>query len=167
MATTKKSVKKAVNTVENKAEVIEAQAEAVVSNVKAEATKAKVDVKENVNEAVEAAQAVAKRMWFAGLGVFGRSADELQSRYAKASDELQARYTQLNENGQKFVKDLVSRGEKVQDEAEVMVQEGRANIEEQIEAARSRFTTMVDVPARLQDVSDKLESLSKRFKKTA
>ena len=61
----------------------------------------------------------------------------------------------------------MSRGEKVQSEAEVMLQEGRSTIEEQIEVARTRVTSIVDIPARLQDVSEKFESLSKSLKKTA
>ena len=66
-----------------------------------------------------------------------------------------------------MVDELVSRGEKVQDEAEVMLKEGRATIEEQIEAARGRFTEMVDVSGRLLVVSDRLESLSQSLKKSA
>jgi len=69
-----------------------------------------------------------------------------------------------------LVLDLVSRGEKVQDEAEIRIKEGRATIEEQIEIAKGRLsglTAFVDVPSRLQDLSDKLESLSRDLKKTA
>jgi len=69
-----------------------------------------------------------------------------------------------------LVGDLVTRGEKVQSEAELRIKEGRATVEEQIEVARERLvglTSVVDIPSRLQDLSNKLESLSKDLKKSA
>ena len=93
-----------------------------------------------------------------------------QGRYTKANEEIQTRYTQITEDRQKLVADLVVRGEKVQDEAEVLLKEGRANIEEQIEVAKNRLASLVsvvDIPARLQDMSDKLETLSKDLRKSA
>ena len=95
------------------------------------------------------------------------SPDELQTRYNKASDQLQTRIKQSKEDREQFLQDLVSRGEKVQNEAEVMLQEGRSTIEEQIEAARTRVTSIVDVEARLQAVSEKFDSLKNSLKKTA
>ncbi len=119
---------------------------------------------------LESAQVLAKQVWFAGLGVFGRTVEEVKDRVEQTNEELQARYTKLNKDGQELVKDLVVRGEKVQDEAQERLLEGRATVEEQIEAAKGRLvglTSVVDIPARLQDLSDKLESLSKDLKKSA
>ena len=116
------------------------------------------------------AQGLAKQAWFAYLGVFGRSFEEIQTRVNTTGDDLRARYAQMSEDRQKLVEDLVSRGEKVQDDAEVLLKESRANIEEQIEVAKNRLSglvSVVDIPARLQDMSDRLESLSKDLKKSA
>lgn len=130
-----------------------------------------VDAAEDVLSArLEQAQKVAKQVWFAGLGAYGRVFEEVTTRATKASDELQARYSKLNSDRVELVEELVARGEKVQGEAEARLQEGRATIEEQIEAAKGRLvglTSVVDIPARLQDLSDKLESLSKDLKKSA
>lgn len=137
---------------------------------KTEAVKEQRAVLETLNDNIDNAQTFAKKVWFAGLGVFGRSVEEIQSRYSQANEDLQARYKKINEDGQKLVNDLVVRGEKVQDDAEELVKEGRANIEEQIELAKTRltgFVSVIDIPARLQDMSDKLETLSKDLKKTA
>ena len=160
MATTKKTVKKATASTKSKVEEI-------VEDVREDATDIANDVVETLNDNLASAQSIAKKVWFAGLGVVGRSSDELQTRYSQASDEFQARIKQTKADREQFVKDLVSRGEKVQSEAEVMLQEGRSTIEEQIEAARTRVTSIVDIPARLKDVSEKFESLSKSLKKTA
>jgi len=116
------------------------------------------------------AQETAQKVWFASLGAMGRSVDEVQNRYEQANEGIQTRYSKINEDGQKLVADLVQRGEKVQDDAEVLLKESRANIEEQIEVARGRLSGLVsvtDIPARLQDMSDKLEALSKDLKKSA
>lgn len=123
-----------------------------------------------VETRVDNVQALAKKVWFAGLGAFGRSVDEVQTRYEQANEDMSARYSRLNDNSQKFVKELVDRGEKVQNDAEERVKESRANIEEQIEHAKARLSglvSVVDIPARLQDVSDRIESLSKDLKKSA
>ena len=148
-----------------KKEVIEA-VDAIEDAV--EATSQSVFAK--VNKNIKAAQKVAQQLWFANLGVAGRTYEEATSLYSKAGQQLQTRYTKLNKEGQDLVEDLVTRGEKVQDEAQVRIQEGRATVEEQIEAAKGRLiglTSVVDIPARLQDLSSKLDSLSKDLKKSA
>lgn len=165
--TSAKAAAKTQTTKVNKAkkEVIEA-VDAVEEAV--EATSKSVFAKVSAN--VARVQGVAKQVWFANLGVAGRTFEEATSLYEKAGDQLQARYTKLNKDGQDLVEDLVSRGEKVQDDAEARLKEGRVTVEEQIEVAKDRllgFTSVVDIPARLQDLSKKLESLSKDLKKSA
>lgn len=123
-----------------------------------------------INDNIDAAQDLAKKTYLASLGVVGSSYEGIKTRYVKTNEGIQARYEQINQDSQKLVKDLVDRGEKVQDEAGDLIKESRATVEEQIEAAKKRlggFVSMIDVPARLQDVSDKLESLSKDLKKSA
>ncbi len=161
--TTKTSVKKA--SAKAKAEVIEA-VDAVEEAVETAADTVLARVSKNLDRV----QGVAKQAWFAYLGAAGRTYDEVTNRYVQAGEELQERVSKLNKGSQNLVGELVSRGEKVQDEAEARIKEGRATIEEQIEVAKGRLvglTSFVDVPARLQDLSDKLESLSKDLKKSA
>ncbi len=169
-ATTKTSAKattkvQAAKVTKAKKEIVEA-VDAVEEVV--EATSKSVFAKVSSN--IERVQGVAKQVWLANLGAAGRTYEEAVSLYEKAGDELQSRYSKLNKGGQDLVEDLVSRGEKVQDEAETRLKEGRATVEEQIEVAKERLvglTSVVDIPARLQDLSNKLESLSKDLKKSA
>jgi len=161
--TAKKTSAKAVS--KAKKEVIEA-VDAIEDAV--EATSESVIAK--VSKNIAAAQNIAKQVWFANLGVAGRTYEEAVSFANKASDELQSRYAKLNQESQELVSDLVARGEKVQDDAQTRLNEGRSTVEEQIEAAKGRLvglTSVVDIPARLQDLSNKLESLSKDLKKSA
>jgi len=122
-------------------------------------------VEDIVSAGIDKAQKIAKQAWFASLGAYGRSYEELKTRYAEVGEELQARYSKFTKEGQNVVKDLVSRGEQVQDQAEELLKDRRTAIEEQIEVAKSRLVSVVDVPARLQDVSNTLESLSKELQK--
>jgi len=163
VAAKKTSVKKA--SAKAKSEVIEAvdAVEEAVETV-AESVFAKF------NQNVKAAQNVAQQVWFAGLGAAGRTYEEVTTRYTQAGEELQSRYAQLKKDREELVEDLVARGEKVQDEAQERIKESRASVEEQIEVAKERLvglSSKVDIPARLQDLSDRLESLSKDLKKTA
>ncbi len=168
MATKKTASKKtsAKSTAKSTAKVTTKAAKSVQNDVAEQAT----NVLGSLNKNIESAQVLARQAWFAGLGVFGRSVEEIQTRVNRTNEELRTRYTQINEEGQKLVEDLVTRGEKVQDDAEVILKESRANIEEQIEVAKNRLTglvSVVDIPSRLQEMSDKLESLSKDLKKSA
>lgn len=161
--TPKTSVKKA--SAKAKAEVIEA-----VDAVEEAVETAADNVFAKVSKNLERAQGVAKQAWFAYLGAAGRTYDEVTARYSQAGEELQERVSKLNQGSQNLVGDLVARGEKVQDQAETRIKESRVTIEEQIEVAKGRLvglTSFVDVPARLQDLSAKLESLSKDLKKSA
>ena len=137
---------------------------------KSKAAKPQPTLLETINNNFDSAQAVAKKVYLASLGAFGRSVDQAQDRYSMVNDELTSRYEKINKDGQKLVKELVDRGEKVQDEAEELMKESRANIEQQIEKAKDRLAglaSVVDISARLQDMSDRLESLSKDLKKSA
>lgn len=171
----KKSTKTTAKKVSVKAEKkLDAALESAESTLR---SARRVNLTEQANEAVDSLNArfdevqnVARQFWLAGLGAVGKSVEEVQERFNKANEELKSRYSQINDERQKLVTELVNRGEKVQDEAETRLKESRANIEEQIEVAKNRLTGLVsavDIPARLQDVSDKLESLSKDLKKSA
>ena len=172
MATTKE------NTKTESVKATSKKASAKVSTAKKEVVEA-VDAIEDAVEAtsesmlaklsknIESAQKLVKQVWFANLGVAGRTYEEAVGLYNKTGDQLKSRYTKLNKDSQDFVEDLVSRGEKVQDEAQVRIKESRETVEEQIEVAKGRLTSVVDIPARLQDLSSKLDSLSKDLKKSA
>jgi hypothetical protein len=168
MATTKQTTKTTAK--KASAKKVEATVKSTVNSTKAEVTEQAASILDALNTNLASAQDVAQKVWFAGLGVMGRSVEEAQGRYSKANEELQTRYTKINKDSQTLVADLVVRGEKVQDEAEVRLKEGRANIEEQIEVAKNRLVglvSVVDIPACLKGMSSKLEILRKDLKKSA
>ena len=145
-------------------------AKATKTSAAAEVTKQQRVAVKLITDSLDNAQDLAKKTYLASLGAVGRSFDEIKARYSKTTEGVTTRYEKITVESQEFVKDLVNRGEKVQDEAGDMLKERRASVEEQIEVAKNRlagFASVVDIPARLQDMSDKLESLSKDLKKSA
>lgn len=117
------------------------------------------DMIDNAKTNIEQAQANAKRTWLLGLGVIGRSSDTINERLNKITEERQ-----------KLMKELVSRGEKVQDEASDRIKESRNNLEEKLEEVKNRYgkvSSVKDLSAMLQEVSEKLQSYSKNWKKAA
>ncbi len=165
----KKTTKKAASAKKSTITSVE-KVEDAVNEATAEVSQTATSFINTVNEAIENARTMSKQAWLAGLGVFGRSVEEVQDVYNQANKDITSRYSKINQDGQKLVQDLVVRGEKVQGDAQVLLKEGRANIEQQIEVAKNRMTglvSVIDIPARLQKISDKLEALSKDLKKAA
>jgi len=162
MATTKQSRKPAARktsakkaTTKTSSNKVEAAVNEAIEDVKQEATSILETLKTNVSKLQDNAQ----QTWLVGLGAVGKSVDQARDRY-----------TSISEESQELIQDLIARGEIVQEQAEVRFNENRANIEEQIEAARTRMTeivSVIDIPGRLQDISDRLESLGKDLKKSA
>lgn len=103
------------------------------------------------------AEEVAKQVWFAGLGAYGLSFDELKSNYAK-----------VNEQSQKLFKELVSRGERLQGDAESAIKEQRESIEGRFTDARKSVDDLVekvDVSGRVKQITGRIESLSADLRK--
>jgi hypothetical protein len=149
----KTSAKKATDQVSVKN--IENTVNKTIGDVREEATVIFGKVKGNFSKA----RNNYKRSWLAGLGLIGRSADELQARYETMTEERQ-----------KLVKELVARGEQVQDDASNRIKESRATLEEKLEEAKSHVSelpTFKNVPSMIKGVSDRLEALSKNIKKAA
>jgi len=103
------------------------------------------------------AEEVAKSVWFAGLGAYGASYDELKSSYAK-----------VNEQSQKLFLQLVKRGEKLQGDAESVIKQQRDSVEDRISDARKSVNELVDkfdFNGRVKQMLARVESLSDDLKK--
>lgn len=103
------------------------------------------------------AESVAKSVWFAGLGAYGMSYDEIKSNYDK-----------VNEQSQKLFKELVSRGEKLQGDAESTIKEQKDSIEDAFSDARKsvdEFVEKIDVNGRVKEMFNRIDSLSADLKK--
>ena len=115
------------------------------------------------------AEELAKSVWFAGLGAYSRTFDELSERQEGLQDKIHGRVETINAEGQKIFEELVTRGRELQGEAEKAVQEGRESLEDRVEEFKKRFggglSSFVDIPERLREAAQKIEEISIRLQK--
>ena len=115
-------------------------------------------------EATEFPADVAKNIWLAGLGAYGKAYDEAVARYEKASKDTP-----------KLFKDLVKKGEKLEEETRETVSDNkltkarddiRADIEERIQAVKDNlgfgnlFGTQGETD--LGRIEEKLDALTRK-----
>lgn len=130
---------------------------------KSTAKKVETPEEESLLEKVtsENVEAIAKKIWLAGLGAYGRSFDELQSRYEKVS-------TKVTTDSQKLFEELVERGEKLQGDAEGKLTEGKSELEKRIDTLKDSLPS-ISVPGAqfttlLNELNTKLDAIAKDLK---
>jgi poly(hydroxyalkanoate) granule-associated protein len=114
---------------------------------------------------------VARKIWLAGVGAYGRIFDEAQDQVSR-----------LSHNAQEMFDDLVVRGEKVEDEVRSRISksetgarvvkfveraqefgaERRRAFEKRVSAARARVTETLSAPVNMLMLSQTVEALAKR-----
>ena len=117
------------------------------------------DDKSNVSDK---ASEIAKNIWLAGLGAYGKAFDEAQDRLDKASKEPP-----------RLFKDLVKKGEELEDEVRgslATIRKSRtSSVEERIKKVRENFhlnlggrqEELKDIHSRLDQIDAKLDALTK------
>jgi hypothetical protein len=95
--------------------------------------KAKATAADKAKDTTDKSGDVAKNIWLAGLGAYGKVYDEAVSRYEKASKDTP-----------KLFRDLVKKGEQLEAETRERVSErglnrARADIEERLQAVRENL----------------------------
>jgi polyhydroxyalkanoate synthesis regulator phasin len=99
---------------------------------------------------IEKIESFIKKVWLANLGICSRSINEIQERYEKLSDE-----------SQRLFDDLVSRGETIEAGAKKSLDGNRERLEARIEELKKRLTVKTSFGSKLDEVSAKLDKLSK------
>lgn len=108
------------------------------------------------NRVTDKASEIAKNIWLAGVGAYGRAVDEAQGRLEKAGVEPP-----------KLFKELVKAGAALEEEARDAIEAGQAarnSVEERISRVRDNFN--MQRPARGEDLlalHEKIDRLSNRL----
>jgi hypothetical protein len=114
------------------------------------------DDKNDKNKVTDKASEIAKNIWLAGVGAYGRAVDEAQGRLEKAGVEPP-----------KLFRDLVKAGAALEEEARDAIEAGNAarhSVEERINRVRDNFN--LQRPVRGEDllaVHEKLDAISARL----
>ena len=96
------------------------------------------------SKVTDTAGEIAKNIWLAGVGAYGRAVDEAQDRLEKAGMDTP-----------KLFKDLVKAGAALEEEAREAVEDSRSarnSVEERINKVRENFH--MQRPARIEDLAD-------------
>ena len=99
------------------------------------------------NKVTDKASEIAKNIWLAGVGAYGRAVDEAQGRLERAMEPP------------KLVRDLVKAGSQLEEEANEARAAALSSVEERIAQVRENF--QMQRPARMED----LDSLHKKVDK--
>jgi mevalonate kinase len=113
---------------------------------------AKKDADDNINENL------AKKIWLAGLGAYGRSVDQVQNRYEK-----------ISEDSLKAFDDLVAKGEAIQNQTTEKVKDkvksSNTKLEARIEELKQKLSLTHSIEKKLDVVNSKLDKLSSSLSK--
>lgn len=112
------------------------------------------------NKMSDKASEIAKNIWLAGVGAYGRAVDEAQGRLEKAGVE-----------SPKLFRDLVKAGAALEDEAREAMQAGqqaRHSVEERINRVRDNFNLqrpvrgedLVALHQKIDQLSNKIDAMS-------
>ena len=110
-----------------------------------------------IKEMAEKASDLAKNIWLAGLGAYGKALDEAQDQYEKVSEKV-------NTESSRLFDELVAKGKKLEDDTQDKFSEAKekssASLEERLAQVKDSLTFTSkneDLGSQLEDVSKKLD----------
>jgi polyhydroxyalkanoate synthesis regulator phasin len=126
-----------------------------------------IGMSEDNSNVSDKASEIAKNIWLAGLGAYGKAFDEAHDRLDKATKEPE-----------RLFKDLVKKGSKLEDEVKDSLSSIRkssaSSVEERIKKVRENFNInlisrgdeLAEINAKLDALTRKVDTLAKSLKKT-
>lgn len=110
---------------------------------------------EKVSNTFDTAEEMARKIWLAGLGAYGKSFDEIQSQYEK-----------LNTQGTHLFDELVSKGEKLEADTKEIIK--KSSVEKRVEDVRKKLgLDSSDTDAKIDELSKKVDALTEAVSKLA
>jgi len=105
------------------------------------------------NKVTDKAGEIAKNIWLAGVGAYGKAVDEAQGRLEKAAAEPP-----------KLFRDLVKAGTQLEEDAQEARAAAKSSVEERIHRVRENFH--MQRPARIEDIASlhkKVDRLNRKL----
>ncbi|MFT5670725.1 MAG: poly(hydroxyalkanoate) granule-associated protein [Glaciecola sp.] len=111
---------------------------------------------EKVNNTISTAEDVARKIWLAGLGAYGKSFEEIQSQYER-----------LNTETSRLFEELVFKGEKLEAGTKEKLKEKTA-IEKRVDDVRKKLgLDSSDTDSKIDELSQKVDALVESVSKLA
>ncbi|WP_018690707.1 phasin-related domain-containing protein [Algicola sagamiensis] len=107
-----------------------------------------------LKEKVDLAEGLARKIWLAGLGAYGKGIDEVQDRYEK-----------VNQEASHFFDELVEKGERLEQETKDRLKEKTA-LETRVSEVRQKLgLDSTDTEKRIEELSLKIDALAEAVSK--
>lgn len=111
---------------------------------------------EKLSSTIDSAEEVARKIWLAGLGAYGKSFEEIQSQYEK-----------LNSETTRMFDELVSKGEKLEAGTKEKFS-AKSSVEKRVEDVRKKLgLDNSDTDTKIDELSKKVDALVKAVSKLA
>lgn len=116
---------------------------------------------ETIKDKVNQAEDLARKIWLAGLGAYGKGFDEAQGQYEK-----------LNAEATKLFDELVEKGEKLEVEAKDKYEAEKENVKSNVENRVAEVRTKLgldndDTDKKIEELSSKIDALTDAVSKLA
>ena len=109
---------------------------------------------EKVNNTIDSAEEVARKIWLAGLGAYGKSFEEIQRKYEQINDETS-----------RLFEELVLKGEKIEGDTKEKFKEKTA-VEKRVEDVRKKLgLDSVDTTSKIDELTEKVAALTEAVNK--
>ena len=114
---------------------------------------------ETVKSKVNQAEDLARKIWLAGIGAYGKGFDEAQGQYEKSNTEATNLFTELVDKGEKLE---VEAKEKFQAEKESI----KSNVESRVADVRNKLgLDKSDSDEKIEELSAKIDALTEAVAK--
>lgn len=115
------------------------------------------DLTKDIKEKAEKAGELAKNIWLAGLGAYGKAVDEAQGQYEKTSEKV-------NKESNRLFDELVAKGKELEGETQSkfaeLKEKSAATLEERLAQVKANlaFTSKnAELAAKVDELSEKLD----------
>lgn len=114
-----------------------------------------------VKEKVTQTEELARKIWLAGLGAYGKGFDEAQGQYEKLSTEAS-----------KLFKELVEKGEKLENDAKEKIETEKTNVKNNVDTRVAEVRAKLGLDSteseqKIEELSAKIDALTEAVAKLA
>lgn len=112
-----------------------------------------------IKETAASAEEIARNIWLAGIGAYGMGYDEVKTRFDSLSTESNKLFT-----------DLIAKGEKIEADGKVKVNEAKAKVDVEARVSSVRSTLgldKTDADQKIEELSAKIDALTDAVAKLA
>lgn len=109
-----------------------------------------------INKPIETVEQVARKIWLAGLGAYGKGFEEIQHQYDK-----------LNDRTNRYFEELVVKGEKLESDTKKKLKK-QTDVKKRVDEVRKKLNLEDnDIDSKINELSSKVDELTLTVSKLA